>query len=180
MNLSDPVIVTAAVILFLILMIAGGRKRSWKKRHDTNYEPSQAVNNGYRVVPSLLTDSELEFYRVLTQAVDVDHVVQSKVRIADLITVNQSVRAWQKTFNQIASKHADFVVCDKNTLRPLVVIELDDSSHAKLDRQQRDQFVNDVYSIAGIPIVHIPTSSRYHLQNIRHALISRMHTLGVR
>ena len=62
-----------------------------------------------------------------------DCVVLAKVRLADLIEANERHPQWQANFNRIRSKHVDFVLCD-NWLRPLLAIELDDSSHKRIDR----------------------------------------------
>ena len=39
--------------------------------------------------------------------------------------------------HRINAKHVDFVLCCPATLRPLLVVELDDASHGRADRQER-------------------------------------------
>ncbi|MGH7242876.1 MAG: DUF2726 domain-containing protein, partial [Phycisphaerales bacterium] len=40
--------------------------------------------------------------------------------------------------------------------------ELDDKSHTREDRQQRDDFVNRALQAAGIPLLRIPAASTYN------------------
>ncbi len=73
--------------------------------------------------------------------------------MADLIeTINQNNYS---DFNKIKSKHIDFALCDKQTLAPLLLIELDDSSHNNPNRRNRDDFVNQSLVQAGYKIIHI-------------------------
>lgn len=44
---------------------------------------------------------------------------------------------------------------------PVLGIELDDSSHDQKARQERDQFVDEVYKAAGLPLLHIRATATY-------------------
>ena len=44
-------------------------------------------------------------------------------------------QAWR---NRIHAKHIDFVLCDPGNLQPILCIELDDPSHNRPDRIERD------------------------------------------
>jgi hypothetical protein len=39
-------------------------------------------------------------------------------------------------------------------MRPLVGGELDDRSHERASRQERDGFVDEVFRVAGLPLMH--------------------------
>jgi hypothetical protein len=108
-----------------------------------------------------LTPTEQAFYQVLQSAVPIGLQIQLKVRLADLVRVAPNHPQWQAHWNRIQAKHVDFVLCTRTTLAPVLVIELDDPSHQRVDRQQRDAFVDTVLQTSGIPILHIPTAPRY-------------------
>ena len=77
-----------------------------------------------------------------------------QVRLADLLAVTiGDPSARQTALNRVACKSVDFVVVDVASGEALLVVELDDRSHARPDRQARDAFVNEVLRVAGIPIV---------------------------
>ena len=77
----------------------------------------------------------------------------SKIRLADLIESNNKFN--YSDFNKIRSKHIDFALCDKHTLMPLLLIELDDNSHNQYERRQRDDFVNQSLVQSGYKILRI-------------------------
>lgn len=71
----------------------------------------------------------------------------------------------QAARNLFAQKYVDYLVCDRETMRPLYVIELDGASHASLKAQKRDKQKNDVLASAGIPIMRY-TSKDVELRTI--------------
>ncbi len=46
-------------------------------------------------------------------------------------------------------------------MRPRCGVELDDSSHAKQDRQERDELVDQVFAMSGLPLVRIAAKAAY-------------------
>ena len=65
----------------------------------------------------------------------------------------------------------DFVICEPKYLKPILVVELDDSSHDEPDRQERDGFVDRALSAGGIAILHVQAKSAYSPKEIT-ALVS--------
>jgi hypothetical protein len=55
----------------------------------------------------------------------------------------------------------DFVLVDSASYAPRLVVELDDASHNREDRRERDAFVDDVLAAVGIPIVHVRWRPRF-------------------
>lgn len=104
----------------------------------------------------LLTSNELAFYQILYPLV-CQHGWQllMKMRLADIMAVQKGVPDYMKYFNKIKAKHTDFVFCDPDTLEILAGLELDDPSHDRPDRMERDEFVDHAYAAAGIPLIHV-------------------------
>lgn len=104
----------------------------------------------------LLTSNELEFYRILSPIV-CQHGWQllMKMRLADIMAVRKGTEEYMKYFNKIKAKHTDFVFCDPDTLEILAGLELDDPSHERPERIERDEFVDKAYAAAGIPLIHV-------------------------
>jgi hypothetical protein len=80
---------------------------------------------------------------VLQRAVAAEYQLFAKVRLADIVRPvrNASRSGWQTAFNRTAGKHVDFVLCDWSRLSVIAVVELDDSSHERLERSVRDSLV---------------------------------------
>jgi hypothetical protein len=115
----------------------------------------------YRKRDYLLTAAERSFYEVLCSILDGQLLVFAKVRLADLVWMSKGTANRQSHFNRIQSKHVDFVLCDREKIAPVLVIELDDSSHEADERRDRDTFVDAALSAAELPILHIPARKAY-------------------
>lgn len=120
----------------------------------------------------LFSAAEARFLEALRRAVGERADVYAKVRVADLVKVEDGVRGrdFFRAFNAIACKHVDYVLCDPASHAVLCVIELDDRSHERRDRQERDAFVDAVMQAAAVPIVHVPVQARYPANELRQRL----------
>lgn len=128
----------------------------------------------YQSVPGLFTPAEQLFLSSLEIAVaGIPVKVFGKVRIADILKVKSGLERsdYAGAFSKIRSKHVDFVLINPLTTAPLLVIELDDSSHEEYDRKVRDAFVDEAMYQAQIPIMHVPLRKRYSEANLRAQII---------
>ena len=111
---------------------------------------------------SFLSPAEKDFYHVLSAIVGSDYLLFSKTRMSDLLYLPKlSNKDYYHYQNKIQSKHVDFLLCDKESTKPVLAIELDDSSHLKASRISRDSFVDEIFENAQLPILHIRASSSY-------------------
>ncbi|KZZ49434.1 hypothetical protein A3759_03765 [Thalassolituus sp. HI0120] len=123
----------------------------------------------YVSAKKLFTASERSFLGVLDAAVGEKYRIMGKVRIADIISPerNMDKSSWWKLFNKVAAKHIDYVICDKDTLDIAAAVELDDSSHERKARRERDDFVNKALKAARIPLIRFKTSRTYQVEVVR-------------
>jgi hypothetical protein len=118
---------------------------------------------------TLLTNTEGTFYHALREAVGGRYAVAMKVRLADVVTCKDNV--WALGYGRlIAQKHIDFVLCDPDTSRILLAIELDDRSHDHPKRRARDVFVNQALQVAGVPLLRVPAAACYDACSLRRAI----------
>lgn len=78
--------------------------------------------------------------------------------------------------HKIDRKHVDFLLCDPVTMRPMVGIELDDNSHQRPDRQERDAFVDQAFQAAGLPLLHVAVKRAYVVTELEALLAPFVHT----
>lgn len=121
------------------------------------------VTYPYKSKKNLVTSAERSFFGVLNAAIGDSFHVFMKVRLADVLAIRKglSKSARQSAFNKIRSKHLDFVICDKNDLSIVGVIELDDQSHKLNHRKERDLFIDCALEAAEIPFLHINAQKGY-------------------
>jgi len=133
--------------------------------------PAKELKLPYRLRDDFLSPAELNFYRVLQAAVGDWAVICPKIRLGDLFYPKTGDRSQNATWrNKIAQKHVDFVLCHPRTMRPLVGVELDDKSHQRPDRQERDRFVERVFAAAELPLHRVPAQSSYNTHQLTATL----------
>jgi hypothetical protein len=123
----------------------------------------------YLVRDDFLSKAEASFFHVLKAMCGDDLVICPKVSLRDLFYVSRpDINI--PYLNKINQKHVDFLLCNPKTLRPIMAIELDDSSHSRLDRIERDAFVEQVFVVAHLPLVRIPVQHAYDIKELEATL----------
>ena len=149
------------VIAIVLLAIKEIKERLYENKEEYEDEEQQEVHNEYKPYQNvayhkvdLLTKNEYQFYQSLKKYV-YPHGLQilAKIRLADLVNVNSNLSKsdWASAFSKIKSKHIDFAIA--RDMNVLAVIELDDSSHYRADRIQRDNFVNSILTQNGYKVI---------------------------
>ncbi|HET6385547.1 MAG TPA: DUF2726 domain-containing protein [Armatimonadota bacterium] len=123
----------------------------------------------YRVRHGLLSPAEVSFFGALKLAVQDRYTICPMVRLADLFFLADSNFG---SFKKIIGKHADFVLCEPGSMRPVIGIELDDSSHQAARRVERDEFVNRVFQAAGLPLLRIPVRQGYNPPDLQAQILN--------
>lgn len=135
-----------------------------KKTQNVNFKEA------YRAT-DLLTRRELQEYHKLKQYADErGWLICPKVRLRDLIEPKDGKN--QTLVNKIQSKHVDFVLVNRN-MDVIGVLELDDSTHDRPDRQQRDSFVRDALEGAGITMIQTRSITPETLNGFQKIRIER-------
>lgn len=97
----------------------------------------------------VLTDPEQVLYRRLVEALP-GHVVLAQVVLSSFIRPKKGTD-FNRIFNGYSRMSADFIICGSD-LRVLAVIELDDKTHERADRQAADAKKTAILEAAGIPL----------------------------
>lgn len=113
----------------------------------------------YRLRENFLSTPELALLRTLQEMVGRHYVICPKVALNDIFYIarpNENVHF----FNKIFRKHVDFLLCEPPTLRPAIGIELV-KPVARNETRDADQFMQDLFLSAGLPLVHVLSSEHY-------------------
>jgi hypothetical protein len=130
----------------------------------------------YRRRDYLFTYQERKFYDLLSRNFSEEVEIFAKVRMADIVDLANEPKDRGRYINWILTRHIDFVLCDKPKQRPLLGIELNDSSHTRYDRRESDEFKKSVFRQVGLPL--LPFDVKAYNENevvnqIRKVLVSR-------
>lgn len=113
-----------------------------------------------------LTRAEHECYDALVAAVGDKYHVFAQVHLPTILDNKVKGQDWRAALAHINRKSVDFVLCDKAYISPKLAIELDDKSHERPDRQERDREVERILSEAGVPLLRLENKGRFDPQEL--------------
>lgn len=125
----------------------------------------------YKEHENFMTQSELRFYKFLINVVielkekyNLRLTIFAQVALNRLIDVNNE-RKMNPLFDKIARKSIDFALLNENTNKIYCCIELDDETHEREDRQERDILLDKVFK-DNIKLIHIKRQDYYDTNEI--------------
>jgi hypothetical protein len=156
------------VLVVLALLVLQSNKGSRNK--GTSSEKSEDLP--YVLKGCLMSKAERSFFGVLEQVTDSSkYYIFPQVSLNNLVTVEKGTGSYQTYHNKVDRKSVDFVLFEKSTISPVLAIELDDSSHDREDRQERDAFVDRVLAKAGLPLLHVRAQAAYDPKQLAASII---------
>lgn len=175
--------VVTAIIVFEIIKYTNEKweeynKESSRQQEITNNQQQYKRYTQYYPYHKkyLLTKNEYYFYKKLKEITEpLNLQILAKIRLADLIEVNKGLdsQKWGMYFGKIKSKHIDFAIAED--MKIIALIELDDYTHQRADRQERDIFVNDVLAQTGYLLIR----TYGDIQQIKNFLESRENYINI-
>lgn len=132
-----------------------------KKSRQPELDISAEVPPRYKKTRYFFTYQERIFYQLLSQSVGGKYVIFAQVRMADVLYLaNEPIN--RKIYNNnIRCRHFDYVLCEPQKYKPVLAIELDDSSHQKYDRKASDKFKNAACQSARLALLRIKLPYSY-------------------
>jgi len=115
----------------------------------------------YRKKDFLMTRGEHQFFDILEEVVGNKYYLFPQIHLSTILDHKAKGQSWMGAFMHINQKSVDYVICDKNYIKPLLAIELDDKSHERADRQERDVEVERILNGAGLPLLRVPERDSY-------------------
>ena len=130
----------------------------------------------FRRKPQLFTQVEYSFLTLIEQAVGREFRVMCRVRLNDMVAVRQSTK--KKTASQAlsraSSRQLDFVLVEKDTMSPVLAIDLVHNQGKEGYKTQKDWFVTGALDAAGVPHVRIKVKSGYSIEDIRECIENKL------
>jgi very-short-patch-repair endonuclease len=154
---------TSIYILIGIIIVIGVVAGLLKDKFDTQDEKPKYH---YKRRNWFLTKAEHEFYDALVKAVGNDYIIFAQVHLPTLLDEKVVGQNWKAAFRHISLKSVDFVLCDKAYISPKLAIELDDKSHERADRVDRDIEVERILKGADMPLLRIQNHGAFNPQDL--------------
>lgn len=167
LQVASVAAVTFALIMLVILL--------WRRYLERMLPPPgiEVHVTPYVRRPYLLTPVEQRFYHRLYEAVGQEFMICPKVRLADVIEVRGDAIEWKHSWNRIAAKHLDFVLCTADTYQPLLAIELEIDA-AAAEGPVHDEWLLRALHAAGMPVLRVKVRRDYDPNLIRKQVEQRL------
>ena len=120
----------------------------------------------YRLRKQFLSYTELSLLSVLQEMAKDRYVICPKVALNDIFYI-QRPNENTHFYNKIFRKHVDFLLCEPDSMKPAIGVDLV-RPVAKDETRSADQFMEDLFFGAGLPLVHVPSSETYDLNDLVH------------
>ena len=119
----------------------------------------------YKIKEEFITENELKLYKVLKKV-----AYELKLDIFTQVALNRILeiyyrRKQQQLRNRIDRKSIDFVLYDEKTKKIVCCIELDDSTHEREERIERDLFLDKIFKDT-IKLIRIKVQNYYDYNKI--------------
>ena len=122
----------------------------------------------YAVKQSIMSSAEQKLFSLLRASVGREFEVFPQVALVSIVD-KLTAGAYRNELFRIV----DFVLADRRTYKLLLVIELNDASHNKKERAERDEKVKCILSRAGVKILTL-TIENFQTVNLRHEVFSAL------
>lgn len=128
-----------------------------KQVEDSNENNSQIKKSQYKYYAKsyVMTSRENECFKILNEIFSSKWFVVPQVHLSALLDYRVKGQNWNAAFRHINGKSVDFVLIGKESYKVICVIELDDSTHSKPDRIERDVEIERMFKEARIPLARI-------------------------
>ena len=122
----------------------------------------------YELKTSLITNTERHYLAAIEQSLPTGYYVQPQVNLASIITKNGNHRYQNELYRNI-----DACVFDI-TYKPVLLIEINDSTHMQRNRRERDKKIKNICEDAGIQLITFWTNygvnQNYISQKVNEAI----------
>lgn len=154
---------------YLLLMTVFAAALIYKMLHAKKLPQPEKKRQVYHYAKknSVMSNAEHRFFDKLQKAVGERYYIFPQVHLSAVLDHKvPNGQYWKAAFKHVNSKSVDYVLCDKSSLSPIVAIELDDWSHGRNDRKERDIEVERIFEGAGLPLVRFEGSRAYSVEEI--------------
>lgn len=125
----------------------------------------------YRRKKSIMTEAEIAFFHRLEKVINDKFLIVPQAHLSLIFNHRIEGQTWTHAFSRINGKSVDFLICDKENLKPYFAIELDDRSHELKERKARDYFVNYVFNNAKITLIRFKQGQWKNEEMIKNKII---------
>ncbi|MEM8845238.1 MAG: DUF2726 domain-containing protein [Pseudomonadota bacterium] len=117
-----------------------------------------------------MSHAEINFLKVLNQTISDNAFVFTKIRINDLVDETLFANK-QNLTRDFGDEVFDFVICERDDLSVICVIQLDDRSQPARESHSEESY-KKICREAGLNLLEIPAMCGYDLAKLKNSILS--------
>lgn len=166
------IVIPITIFIAIIKVIKRSKHPVVSHEEAAQLKPAEIIPQAYHYERRdlIMTQAENNFFKMLDEAIGDNYYVFPQVHLSSLFEHKVYGQDWWKAFHHINRKSVDFVICDKQTVRPLAAIELDDWSHKLDKRKARDTEVERIFKGANFPLLRFGYNGPYTSKSIAESI----------
>lgn len=158
-------IVFVIILLFIIFI--------WFFYNNSDYNFENNWDFPFKRKDFLLNVPEKNFFENIKKIIPDSYIVLPQILLSSIVLVNSKKNFWAYQ-NKINRKTIDFVIFEKQYLRPILAVEYDGKTHKLENRKQRDDFVDNVLNKCNIPCVHITHKDTSYFHDVNKEILNHL------
>lgn len=147
-----------SLIVYLII------KKFKPKNNSKNKNQSSQIKYQSK---QLMSEYEKYFYEILSKNFAQEYIIMPQVNLASII---EKIKDFPKQYQNELYRNIDFGIFDINSMKPLLLIEINDKTHNQPDRIKRDLKVKEICNQANIKLITFYTK----YENKPNYIVSRI------
>lgn len=125
-----------------------------------------AAKYQYKKKQFFMSRAEHECFEALMNSVGNEYHIFAQVHLPTIVDNKVKGQNWNAAFRHINQKSVDFVLCNKRYIEPILAIELDDRTHDRQDRKDRDGEVERILKAASVPLLRLENHGHFDPQEL--------------
>ena len=139
---------TTFIIIAIVALVIGYFYYKNKNQTGNNNQKIKDESRTY-TKRSIVSNSEMKYLNIIRNKFGRDYIIQAQIPLSQIVNKKKQFDGqWASELN----RQIDIGIFDHN-YSPVLMIEINDSSHFRQDRRQRDEKVKAILEDAGIPLL---------------------------
>jgi len=142
--------------------------KKFRRRKDT-VPPVKDLIARFEVRERFLSDTELEFLRLLCESVGDKAIVCPKPRVLETLRILNAHWHLEDAL-RVDRKHIDFLVCDSTTGKPLCAVQIQWWNEQQGAYRPQEQLLDQAFRVAGLPVTYVPSNQLPTVSEMRQQI----------
>jgi very-short-patch-repair endonuclease len=170
----NPIFIPILVVAIFAIVIGTIVKITKKSTDSSEDDSGKKTEYEYVRKQYIMSIPEHELFDVLVKILGETYNIFPQVQISSLVYAKGYDKVQYGARKNTTQKTVDFVICDKTLIQPLLVIELDDDSHARPDRRARDESKEKILASAGLPLLRYRKYVVFDPEDVKSKVLAKI------